>query len=178
MLGNSTPISSYPLPTPLARLSLAIPILLAAGVPASAGPPQGDPLSFFEGRTETAGTIRVLMRKPYRTRSVGHGRMERDGSLTLVQRVHDDDGQPSRERRWKVRRLGAQRFTAAMTEAVGPVQIDKVGQSYRFRFKMKGNLTAEQWMTLLPGGRSARNTLKVRRMGITVATSTGVVRKV
>lgn len=176
MHANSAPSRSYPR-TLHARLLLAIPVLLLAGVPASATPHQGDPLSFFEGRTETAGTIKVLMRKPYRTRSVGHGRMEPDGSLTLVQRVHDDDGKPSRERRWKVRRVGAERFTAAMSDAVGPVRIDKVGESYRFRFRMKGDLSAEQWLTLLPGGRSARNTLKVRRLGITVATSTGIVRK-
>lgn len=171
------PTASYPLPTLLVRLSLAIPILLAAGMPASAEPQHVDPLSFFEGRTETTATIKVLMRKPYRTRSVGHGRIEADGSLILVQRVHDD-GEPSRERRWKVRRAGAERFTAAMSEAVGPVQIDRIGESYRFRFKLKGNLSAEQWMTLLPGGRAARDTLKVRRLGITVATSTGIVRKV
>ena len=59
-----------------------------------------------------------------------------------------------------------------------PVRIDKVGERYRFRFKMKGNLSVEQMMAPLPGGRSAQSSMKVRRLGITVATSTGTIRKI
>ena len=159
------------------RLTLAIPALLVgAAVPASAGEAV-DPLSFFEGVTETEGTVRVVLRKPYHTRSIGRGRIERDGSLTLVQRVIDD-GKAPRERRWSVRATAPGRFRATMSEAVGPVAIEQVGARYRFRFKMKGKLSAEQWLTPLAGGRAARNSMSVRRMGITVATTEGVIRKI
>ena len=158
------------------RLALAAPALLLASQAASAPEPV-DPLRFFEGRTEGAGTVKVMMRKAYRSRSVGTGRIEADGSLTLVQRVIDD-GEPAKERRWKVRRAGPGRFTATMSEASGPVIIDKVGGQYRFRFKMKGDLAAEQMMMPLPGGHTARNNMKVRRFGIVVATSQGTIRKI
>jgi len=158
----------------LARFALAAPLLVIASPVASAE--QIDPLKFFEGRTETQGTVKVMFHKPYRTRSIGNGRIEKDGSLTLVQKVMDEGKKPH-ERRWRVWRKGPDRFTATMSEAVGPVTIDKVGDRYRFRFKMKGNLQAEQILTPLPGGRSVRNIVKVRRLGVTVGSSEGTIRK-
>ena len=163
---------------PLTRSALAASLLAIASPLASASnQPQVDPLRFFEGRTETQGVVKVLFHKPYRTRSVGTGRIEHDGTLTLVQRV-EDEGKPPHERRWRVQRIGPDSFRAAMSEAVGPVVIDKVGNRYRFRFKMKGDLAAEQMLTPMPDGRSARNTVKVKRMGITVATTEGTIRKI
>ena len=158
------------------RLALAAPALLLASPLASAEPPL-DPLRFFEGRTVTEGTVKVMFHKPYKTHSTGNGRIEQDGSLTLVQHVVDE-GKPAHDRRWHVRRTGPDEFTASMSQAIGPVTIDRVGDDYRFRFKMKGNLRAEQILHPLPGGRSAKSSLRVRRLGVVVATTTGVVRKV
>ncbi len=158
------------------RLALVAPIVFLAPA-ASPAPEPTDPLRFFEGRTESQGTIKIIMRKPYRSRSVGVGTIQPDGSLSLVQQVHED-GKPVQQRRWKVRRAGPGRYTATMSEAAGPVAIDKVGGQYRFRFKLKGNLAAEQMMIPLPGGRSARNVMKVKRLGVVVATSEGTIRKV
>ena len=157
------------------RLILIAPALVLAA-PAASAEDRLDPLKFFEGRTETLGTVKVMMRKPYQSRSIGTGRIEQDGSLTLVQTVKDE-GKPARERRWKVRRVAPGKFTATMSDAIGPVAIDRFGDRYRFRFKMKGNLSVEQILTPLAGGKSARNSLKVRRMGVVVATTTGTVRK-
>lgn len=154
-------------------ITAAAAALLAA--PAAARPPI-HPLRFFEGITEGIGTIKLWLRKPYRTRSLGRGRIEPDGTLTLVQRV-EDDGKPARERRWRIRQAGPHRFTGTMSEAVGPVSVDEVGGRYRFRFKMKGNLSVEQWMDPLPGGMAARNTTIVRKLGMTVGTSDGTIRK-
>jgi hypothetical protein len=156
------------------RLALIAPVLLAASAPVAAQ--EIDPLRFFEGRTETRGTVKVMLKKPYRTRSIGLGRIERDGSLLLVQQVHDD-GKPPHERRWRVRQVRPGHFTGTMNEATGPVTVDKVGNRYRFRFQMKGKLQVEQWLTPLPGGRAARNEVKVKRLGVTVATTEGTVRK-
>jgi hypothetical protein len=159
-------------------LALALPLLFTAAPLASSSiRPEGDPLLFFQGRTETVGTVKVIFRKPYHTRSIGQGRMEPDGSLFLVQRVQDD-GKPATERWWRVRETGPDRFTATMSEAVGPVRIDKVGQRYRFRFKLKGNMSGEQMLTPLPGGRTALTNLKVKSMGVTVATTDGMIRKI
>lgn len=160
------------------RIALALPALVFAAPLASASmqQPEVDPLRFFQGRTETTGTVKVIFHKAYNTHSIGEGQIERDSSLLLVQRVQDD-GKPVTIRVWRVRQTAPDRYTASMTEAIGPVTIDKVGEHYRFRFALKGDLTAEQTLTPLPGGRSALSVLKVKKMGITVATTDGVVRK-
>ena len=149
--------------------------LLLFAAPGSAEQ-QTDPLRFFEGRTETHGTMKVMFRKAYATSSVGQGRIESDGSLTLVQRV-EDDGKAPHERRWRVRKTGAEQYTGTMSDATGPVMIEKTGGRYRFHFTMKGDLHVEEWLTPLPGNRSASTVTKVRRFGLTVATAEAVIRK-
>lgn len=136
-----------------------------------------DPLGFFEGRTESASTIKLIMKKPYRTHATGHGEIGADGSLTLVQRVVEDGKRP-RERRWHMRKVAPGHFTGTMSDAKGPVTVDEVGGRYRFRFKMKGGVSVEQWLSPLPGGRAARNTLSIKKLGIKVGSSDGIIRKV
>ncbi|MEO8547903.1 MAG: DUF3833 family protein [Sphingomicrobium sp.] len=143
--------------------------------PTGAGP-LVHPLNFFEGRTESSGTVKLFMRNPYRTRSIGRGHIESDGSLTLVQQVQDE-GKPPRERLWRIRQIGSGHFAGTMSEASGPVTIDRVGDRYRFRFKMKGHLSVEQWLAPLAGGMTARNSMTVRKFGMTVGTGDGTVRK-
>src|SRR5690348_1822981 len=123
------------------RLAMLAPIALVTSA-ASVSPP-ADPLRFFEGRTETNGTMKVIFKRTSHSSSVGYGRIEPDGTLALVQRVNDE-GEAPHERRWLVRQTGPGRFVAAMSEAEGPVQIEKAGDRYRFRFTMKGSLSVEQ----------------------------------
>ena len=136
-----------------------------------------DPFSFFEGVTESDGTLKVVMHKPQHTRAVGHGEVERDGSLSLVQRV-EDEGKAPYMRRWVIRQVAPGRFIGTMSDATGPVTIDEVGDRFRFRLNMKGGLSVEQWLTPLPGGRSATSSMTVRKFGIPVASSQGTVRKI
>jgi hypothetical protein len=152
--------------------------LFASGlsVPAVAVGPV-DPLRFFAGVTETDGTTKVVMHKSVKTRSVGRGEIEPDGSLILVQRV-EDEGRTPYLRRWAIRQTGAGRYQGSMSEATSPVAIQQVGARYRFTFKMKGNLSVEQWLTPLPGGLSASSNMTVRKFGLAVASSTAVVRKI
>jgi hypothetical protein len=159
------------------RLALMAPILLlATGSAATAPTAPLDPLRFFVGRTESVGRVKVMFHQAYGTHSTGLGEIEPDGSLSLVQQVFDD-GKPAHERRWNVREVRPGRYTGTMSEAQGPVTIDRIGDRYRFSFRMNGRLNVEQVLTPLPGGRSAANNAKVRRFGIVVATTDGVVRK-
>jgi hypothetical protein len=160
------------------HLLLVPAFMLAAAGASAASPALPDPLRFFDGRTENLGTAKVIFHKPYRTRSLGRGRIERDGSLTLVQHVEDEDGKAPHDRRWQVRKTAPGHYFATMSDAVGPVAIDKVGGGYRFRFRMKDNLAVEQWLTPLGDGSSAKSTTTVRKLGLTVATSVSVIRKV
>ena len=133
-------------------------------------------LRFFEGRTESIATIKLVMKKPYKSRSIGRGEIKSDGSLQLVQRV-EDEGKPPHDRRWHIREVGPGKFSGTMSEAKGPVTIDEIDGKYRFRFKMKGNVSVEQWVTPLPGGRAANTKVTIRKMGVTVGQSEGTIKK-
>jgi hypothetical protein len=147
-----------------------------AGTSAPAAEPI-KPMQFFEGRTEGSGIVKVFLKKSYRSRSVGIGKMQADGSLLLVQRV-EEDGRPAHERRWKIRQTGPRSFSGTMSDAIGPVTVDQVGARYRFRFRLKGNLSVEQWLEPMPGGKSAKNSMTVRKLGVRVGSGEGIIRKV
>lgn len=136
-----------------------------------------DPLNFFAGSTESVSIIKAFMRKPVHSRSVGRGKILPDHSLDLVQHV-EEDGKPPHDRRWKIRQVGPGRFAGTMSDADGPVVIEDMGKGYRFRFKIKNNLSVEQWLTPIAGGAAARNRTTVRKFGITIARSEGTIRKV
>ena len=160
-----------------ARKFAAGAIICAAILPVSADAGIRQPLRFFEGRTEMQAVVKVIMKKPYRSRTLGTGRIMGDGSLALLQQVYDE-GQAPEQRRWKVKQVGPGRYAGTMTEAVGPVAVDEVDGRYRFKFKMKGDLFVEQWLTPDPDGNSAQSKLTVRKFGMKVASSTGYVRRI
>lgn len=139
--------------------------------------PATDPLRFFEGRTVAESSLKIVMKKPVATRTIGVGKIERDGSLTLTQ-IAFHDGKPEKQRHWRVRRAGHDMFKASMNEAVGPVAIERVGDAYRFRFRMKGQLSVEQWVKPLAGGKTARSSMSIKKFGLVVASSEGTIRKV
>lgn len=160
----------------LSVTSLAVAAAFFFSAPATAEP-LDNPMRFFEGRTESVGTIKILMKQAFRSFSVGTGRIEPDGSLFLVQQVRDE-GRPLRERRWKIRQVGPGRFLGSMSEAHGPVSIEEVGGSYRFSYKMKGNLSVVQLLVPMAGGKAARSSVKIRKFGMPVGSSEGTIRKV
>ena len=134
-------------------------------------------MRFFVGRTESVGRVKVMFQKDYTTRSTGVGRIEPDGSLLLVQQVVDD-GKAPQERRWHIRQVAPGRYAGTMTEADGPVAIERVGDQYRFRFAMHGKQNVEQFMAPLPGGKVASSSAKVRKFGLVVATTSGIIRRI
>jgi hypothetical protein len=138
--------------------------------------PLAHPLRFFEGHTESVGTMRVVMSKSRQVRSSGDGTIGQDGSLTLVQQVRDE-GQRPHKRIWRIRQVGPTKFSGTMTEATGPVTIEQVGGGYRFRFAMRGGLSVEEWLIPNADGNSGSSSLTVRKFGMTVAKSEGVIRK-
>ena len=160
----------------LAALPLAPMAFLAVSPNVVAAQQKIDALRFFEGRTESVSTIKLMMRRPYKSRSIGRGEIKADGTLHLVQRV-EDEGKPPHDRRWHIREVEPGKFVGTMSEAKGPVTVEEVGGRYRFRFKMKGNVAVEQWVTPLPGGRSASSKVTIRKLGITVGQSEGTIRK-
>ena len=157
------------------RLAVLATFVFMASAIASAAPARVS-LKFFEGNTYSEGTLKIMLGKPKRMRSVGHGRIEPDGSLTLVQQV-EEPGKPLRERRWRIREVAPGRFSGTMSEASGQVLIEEVSNRFRLRFKMKGGLDVEQWLTPDARGESARSDLTVRKFGMIVATGKAIVTK-
>lgn len=156
------------------------PLTLLASFPGSASAavqPPVDPFTFYEGLTDTTGTLKVLMHSPVHTHCIGRGELRPDGTLSLEQRVEDEGSAPY-VRRWLVKQVSPGHFLATMSQATGPVAIDQVGNRYRFRFKMNGGLAVEEWLTPLPGGKSATSSISVHKYGIPVASSEGMVRKI
>ena len=162
------------------RMMLALVPMALVGASASAGAADSnqpsDPMRFFEGRTESISTVKVITKKPYRSKTIGDGEISADGVLNLVQRVHEEGREPY-SRRWRMRQVGPGLFSGTMSEARGPVTAEQIGGRYRFRFKMKGNVSIEQWVTPLPGGKSARTRTTIRKLGMTVGRSEGTIRK-
>lgn len=159
------------------RSAAAITVALSlAFAPSAEAAKIDDPLKFFEGRTESVGMVKLAMKKPFRSRAIGRGEIRADGTLDLVQRVMDEGEQP-RERRWRMRQVAPGRFSGTMSEAKGPVTVETVGDRFRFRFRMDGNIAIEQWLTPMPDGRSARSVVTVRKYGIRVGGSDAVIRK-
>jgi hypothetical protein len=159
------------------RLLIAsLPIaLLGASASAGSTESQTDPMRFFEGRTEGVSTVKVMTRKAYRSRTTGKGEIK-DGVLHLVQRVNEE-GKPAFDRHWRMRQVAPGRFSGTMSEARGPVTAEEVNGRYRFRFKLKGNVAIEQWLTPQPGGRSAVSKVTIRKFGMTVGRSEGTIRR-
>lgn len=154
--------------------SAALALAISVAGPAAAVSP--DPMAFFAGRTESVGTVKLAMKKPFRSRAIGKGEILADGTLNLVQRV-EDQGQPPRERRWRIRPVGNGRYSGTMTEAKGPVTVEQVGGRYRFSFRMSGNVAVEQWLDPAADWKSATSKVTIRKYGVVVGRSDAVIRK-
>jgi hypothetical protein len=149
---------------------------LAALVSISAAAEPTSPIRFFEGRTEMISVVKVAMKRPYQSTAISDGRILPDGSLVLVQNVHDER-RPAQKRYWKVKQVRSGLFTGTMSDAIGPIVAQEIDGNYRFRFKLKGDLAVEQWLRPLPGGRIAKSNTTVRKFGMTIATSEGTIRR-
>lgn len=158
------PLARYPTMHALAPLAL----LALATAPAPAASPTFDPIAFFTGYTEGAGDLKIALRPATAMQVHGHGSVDPDGTLVLDQRV-EQHGKPTRNREWRIRRTGATRYTGTLTDAVGAVTGDTVGDRFHISYRMKGHLGVDQWLTLAPDGRSAHNVMRVRLHGVPVA---------
>jgi hypothetical protein len=151
-------------------LKFILTYLLLAAAPASA------PEQFFVGRTEGVGTVHVIMSGKHAVRVHGRGRIERGGVLALDQ-VVEEEGKPARTRSWRLHRAGGNRIAGTVTDARGPVTGDVAGNVLHFRYRSVEGFSVEQWITLHPGGRTARNRMTFRRFGLTVATVEEAIRR-
>lgn len=142
------------------------PLALVGAAPAA---PPFDPVAFFTGVTRGQGMLKEVLGKEKRTVTQSVGRRSRDGWLILDQKVQVE-GDPLRQRQWRLKLVGPGRYSGTLSDAKGPVEAEVVGQSVRIRYKMKGNIKVEQLLTPLPGGRAVDNRATFHKWGMKVAT--------
>jgi hypothetical protein len=166
-----------------ARSLLAAPLLLTACMAtprlerADAAAPAFPVAQFFAGRTQGEGRLAVMMSGPRQVRVSSVGRLAPDGAIILDQSV-EEQGKPARTRSWNLREVAPGRFAGTLSDAAGPVAGKADGNRLHLAFPMRGGMEADQWLTLAPDGRSARNVLRVRKFGITVAALEETIRKI
>lgn len=138
--------------------------------------PIDSPQTFFEGRTEGTGSLKIIFRKVRATAVHGAGRTERDGTLVLDQIV-EQQGEAVKRRQWRLREIAPGRFSGTLSDAEGPVTGEIAGNLMHFRFAMKGGYQAEQWLRVSPDGQTARNSAVISKLGVTVATLEETIRR-
>lgn len=129
--------------------------------------PHFDPITFFAGRTQGTGSLKVLTKRRQQTLVEGHGTVTSDGGIVLDQDVRRS-GVLTR-RTWRLHRVAADRYAGTLSDASGPVSGEVTGNRLHLSFAMKGGLHAEQWLYLQPDKQSARNRMVVTKLGIPVA---------
>ena len=147
-------------------------LLLSVAAPAQAA---FNPVDFFRGHTRGEGTLKIIFQSAKQIKVDSFGRGEKDGSLLLEQTIHEP-GKPPRDRAWRLRQTGPNRFEGVLTEAAGPVRVDVTADSVRIRYKAKNNLDFDQVLTP-DGPRTVRNKMRVKRFGLVVAHFNEIIRK-
>ncbi|QNN65364.1 DUF3833 family protein [Sphingomonas rhizophila] len=143
---------------------------LAATLPSAAtakGPI--DPIAFFTGRSHGEATLKVLLQPTTTVTVESIGKRGRNGTLILDQRVRQE-GKEAKSRRWVLRRLAPGRYTGTLSDAVGPVTVTSDTQAVQIRYEMKDGLQVEQTLTPQERGRVMDNLMRVRKLGLIVAT--------
>jgi hypothetical protein len=104
------------------------------------------------------------------------GWMDRSNAL-VVEQVVEEEGKPVRRRNWRLVRIGANGITGTLSDADGPVTGDVAGNVLHLSYRSNEGPQVEQWITLHPNGRTARNRMTFRRFGLGVATLEEVIRR-
>jgi hypothetical protein len=165
-----------------AAIAMALALVAPLEVPSSKAAPVAsqvtrfDPVAFFTGSTIGVGQIKKALSTSLPTRVRGQGTLQADGVLVLNQTV-DIEGEPTTRRRWMLRQVTPGRFRGSLTDATGPVSAEVAGMVMKVRYTMKGGMGVDQVITLAPDGQSARNRMKIKKFGVTVATLDEIIRR-
>jgi hypothetical protein len=130
--------------------------------------PAFDPIAFFTGATQGHGELDkgVLGTVPIRVESFGV--VAPNGTLVLVQDIHEGDKEP-RTRTLQLRRTGENTYEGRFSDALGRVRAWTKGNMVTLKWRMEGNYEVTQILTLAPDGQRATNAMRVELLGAKVA---------
>ena len=134
------------------------------------------PEQFFVGRTEGTGTVSIALSGRHAVRDRSSGRIA-PGNVLVINQVVEEQGKPARNRIWSLARTGDNRIVGTISDARGPVTGEVRGDVIHLRYQSMEGPGVEQWITIDPGHRTARNRMVFRRLGITLATVESVIRR-
>lgn len=148
----------------------------ALNAQSAAAPARFDPAAFFTGLTESEGTLSQIFASDRATRVSTFGTRQRNGEMVLEQDVTIGD-EPTRHRVWRLRETTPGRFTGTISDAADDLEGSLSGNTLTLTYTMDNNLGVHQVITAQPGGQSARNVMRIRRFGITVARLEETIRR-
>jgi hypothetical protein len=157
------------------RALLAATVLAASA--ASAEPRKLDMLAFFAGKTHAENVMKIALKRPAKLIVDSVGGKGDKGDFVLIDTVREE-GKPVRTRKWVMRAAGPDRYTGALSDAVGPVDVTSAGDTAVIRYTMKGGLKVEQRLQIQGDGRTLSNNVVVRKFGLKFARVEGTIRKV
>ncbi|HEV2596462.1 MAG TPA: DUF3833 family protein [Sphingomicrobium sp.] len=164
----------------LSRLSASLFMLSVAGctgrvdLPAAGGV-DFEPIAFFSGRTHGDGELKKLLSNPVRVTVDSVGSVKGD-TLILDQTIRENGKVPS-VRRWTMRRVGHNRYSGTLTDAVGAVEVDVAGPRASIRYTMKHGVRVAQQLVQQSDGSTVLNRLVVQKFGVRLATLNEIIRK-
>lgn len=135
-----------------------------------------DPAAFFTGRTTSEGSLSQIFTSRKTTRVSTFGTRQANGDMVLEQTVKIGD-QPERHRTWRLRETSPGRFTGTISDAADDLSGTLSGNALTLTYTMDNHLGVHQVITANPGGQSARNVMRIRRFGITVARLEETIRR-
>ncbi len=134
--------------------------------PAVEPSPELRPERFFAGHTRGDGALETRGRATRPLRVDGRGWTEDDGTFRLDQTVTMGDDAPT-TRTWRLRRVDERTYTAALSDAHGPVRAEVDGNRFHLRYTVREpDVVMEQWLFLQPDGRTVRNIATVTVLGV------------
>jgi len=130
--------------------------------------PTFDVARAFVGASAGEGRLKIAFRKtrPVHVQSTGH--QAEDGTI-VVDQIITEPGRKATTRQWRLREVAPGRYAGSLSDAAGPVEGAVRGNCLELRFRMKGDLTAHQWLFAMPDGRTVQNRMSIRKSGILVA---------
>ena len=162
-------------PSPIVAAGLLLATLASAAPAQAPSVRQFDPVTFFSGKTTGEGRLKKMFSAAQETRVAGRGRLE--GEVLVLDQSVAIAGEPSRTRQWRLRAAGPGRWSGTLSDARGAVNASAAGPVLTIAYTSNDGMAILQKVTLAPDGRSARNLMKVRKLGMTVATLDETIRR-
>jgi hypothetical protein len=140
--------------------------------------PVFDPLTFFAGRSQGEGSLKIIFKGREQIRVESTGAVGKWDELVLDQVISRGERPPER-RQWRLKKVLTQpgRYTGWLTEAAGLVEANANGNELHIQYRTKSGERVHQWLYLQPDARTALNRMSITKFGVEVARLTETIRK-